>query len=485
MDWTPEEVGALRISLRMSLDEFASHLGASTKSVRNWEQGTHQPVPASQRLLDSAHDRLTPRQRTRLDELLSPVPEVLIPQPVSGATVAAAIEHEPPTTSTPLALTNSHGAPSPLTEVDFDDLAQALIDWAGSSPARMSRREALSRLSTALALAAVGPGLAVDDPDSAQRLASVLRNPERVDAASLKYTETIILSCRRQGDILGPEIALQTSLAQRQLTESMLAATPSPLRSHALSLYAELTQLAGWSLFNLGRYREAQRFYDEARVIAHEAENSDLVTYILCAMSQLVTWQGRPRVGIDHAAGAAAWAATPHARAYSADVAVKAYAAAGQREKSREALDHEQRAVTLIANEATPSPWWYFYDESFSLQTEALHALRFNDPIRAQRSVDRSLALIDSTNLHNVSFNLLYRCEAFIQQREPLEASRTLSDVAELACTGTSLRLQQRVLNARRSLSPWDSLEPVQALDDRMRQLAKLSAAGAQSGGNW
>lgn len=56
---------ALRESLRHSLHEFATHLGVSEKSVRNWEQGRHRPVPGAQRQLDAAVQRLTPQEHQR------------------------------------------------------------------------------------------------------------------------------------------------------------------------------------------------------------------------------------------------------------------------------------------------------------------------------------------------------------------------------------------------------------------------------------
>lgn len=75
-----------------------------------------------------------------------------------------------------------------------------------------------------------------------------------------------------------------------------------------MSAYAELTQLVGWLSFNMGDCPSAQHYYDDARSAAHDVQNVELVAYTLCTMSQLATWQGKPRVGIDHAVAAAVWA---------------------------------------------------------------------------------------------------------------------------------------------------------------------------------
>jgi len=65
MRWTAEAVQALRESLRYSLQEFATHVGVSEKSVRNWEQGRHRPIPGAQRQLDATVQRLTSQERQR------------------------------------------------------------------------------------------------------------------------------------------------------------------------------------------------------------------------------------------------------------------------------------------------------------------------------------------------------------------------------------------------------------------------------------
>ena len=144
-------------------------------------------------------------------------------------------------------------------------------------------------------------------------------------------------------------------------------------------MYAELSQLVGWSLYDLGDYQNALYYYDDARTAAHDAQNVGLVTYVLCNMSQLLTWQGKPRVAIDHAVAAASWARQidgPHARAYAADVAARAYLADGQPDRCRDALADEHAAIRDVDHEAPVSGWWYFLDESFYWGTEAQHALK-------------------------------------------------------------------------------------------------------------
>lgn len=55
-DWTATEIRALRQARRMSVREFAAHLGVSDRAISNWENTTKpvQPRSVSQALLDTS-----------------------------------------------------------------------------------------------------------------------------------------------------------------------------------------------------------------------------------------------------------------------------------------------------------------------------------------------------------------------------------------------------------------------------------------------
>jgi transcriptional regulator with XRE-family HTH domain len=68
MEWTGQLVRVLRRRvLRMSQETFAHYLGVSVRTIQNWEAGVSAPSPTHQAALDTALDRLTPRQREAFD----------------------------------------------------------------------------------------------------------------------------------------------------------------------------------------------------------------------------------------------------------------------------------------------------------------------------------------------------------------------------------------------------------------------------------
>jgi DNA-binding transcriptional regulator YiaG len=69
MRWSGREIRALRLALRMTIEEFAGHLGVHPRTVGKWNtHPDHVTVPELQRALDTvlAHAATPARQRFAL-----------------------------------------------------------------------------------------------------------------------------------------------------------------------------------------------------------------------------------------------------------------------------------------------------------------------------------------------------------------------------------------------------------------------------------
>jgi tetratricopeptide (TPR) repeat protein len=365
-------------------------------------------------------------------------------------------------------------------EVDFGELAQVIVMWMQQIPHSQARRDMLGKLTAALAVATAAP--LVELTGLAERAgAAPATDIGRFDPATVAHCEAMMPNLRKQGDVLGASAALPGALAYRRVAEQQArAASKDAERIRAVAAYAELTQLSGWLCFNMGDYSAAARLYDDARAAAHEARAVELVTYILCTMSHLATWQGKPRVGIDHAVAAASWAeqsGSPYARAYAADVAVRAFAADGQADRSKTTLEGEYAALhDAVAHQGPRQSWWYFYDESFFWSTTAQVALKFHQPDQVLAATDKALKLPDQGNLHERSFRLLFRAEAFARQQNVGLACQTITEVVELTSVNATRRIVQRVQELRTGLDPWKRTRAVRELDQAIRTYRSLPA---------
>ncbi|HEY6424509.1 MAG TPA: hypothetical protein VIY28_14925 [Pseudonocardiaceae bacterium] len=382
----------------------------------------------------------------------------------------------------PLVLAHGSGSlVQRLQEVNFTELAQVIVMWIQRLNPSVSRRVMLSKLSAAFTVAAVSPLFEVLNPAEYEQVARVMHDPGTFDLLALRYVERMVTNLRQQGDVLGPDFTLHSAMGHRQLVQQLAKAAPERFKQRIISAYAELTQLLGWLCFNMGDYASAQHYYDDARTAAHDAENVELVTYILCTMSHLATWRGQPRVGIDHAVAAAVWADQAHsplARAYAADVAVRAYVADNQPDKYRETLDREYTALQAVGVDEPRAAWWYFYDESFYWRTESECALKLQRPDAAMQAIDKSLMLVDPANLHNYSFRLLFRAQARIQQSAVADASSIVGDVARLTAGNASQRITQRITDVRALLQPWERTKPVRELDEQLAAYRPVVGSG-------
>ncbi len=440
-----------------------------------------QLTPADHCLLTTSHPlpAETPGSLTHSPEHRST--QVIVP-PASQATSALMMPTDPavwvaamglplPDELAPLLMT----CLGPLTASDGDALAtprerdhayhrlvQFLTSWAHT----MKRRDMLRTLSWAATAASVGHFL---NPDEQARLAAVLSNPGRVDAQTIEHFEALLWRCERQDDALGPCGVLDTVLTQRSLLGSLLPDCPASLRPRLLSVTSNASRQAGWLSFDLNDFDSAEYFYESARALAHEAENVELGAIILCGMSHSAVWQGKPRIGIDHAAAAREWAnraADMGLRAYCADIAAKAYSAAGQRDECLMALD---TAETMLARTGgQQSDFIYFYGEgAHTLNCGQCH-LKLRDAERAADYAQQSLATLDPSFTRLVAFTSVNLGRAYTQSGEIDEAARLLGNAGEIAARYSSVRLIKVLRQSRAELEPWQDSSAVRTLDDHL-----------------
>jgi tetratricopeptide (TPR) repeat protein len=343
----------------------------------------------------------------------------------------------------------------------YHQLVQFLRSWAHT----MDRRDVLGLLAWAASAASVFPATAGDEQ---ARVASVLGGSSRVDAQTIEHIEAVLWHCRRQDYALGPQAVLNTVLAQRDLARALVADCPAALRPRMLSALSEASRQAGWLSFDLKQFDHAGYYYEDARALAHEAENTGLGAFVLCEMSHLATWQGTPRIGIDHAVAAGQWANRTddlRLRAYTADVAARAYAADGQRDACLTALDTAHTALTTV-DDQTPS--YSTYDEAIHISIRGGCHLELGEADRAVSYAQQSLETLDRSLSRDVAMTIIDLGEAYAQCTEIDEAARLLGDAGDIAAGHSSVRLIGRLQQARASMQPWQHTVAVRALDDRL-----------------
>ena len=352
-------------------------------------------------------------------------------------------------------------------ESGYHQLMEDLVEWA----CRMKRRDILQWLSSAAAAAAAAPILDGLDADERHRVADAVVVPERVDATVIGHIEAVLWRCQRQDDMLGPQAALDTVLAQRSLVRNLLPAVPAPLKDRMLSLYASLSAFTGWLSYDLANYPAAADYYETARTAAHEAHNTELGAYILCNMSQIATWRSRPRVGIDHAVAAQGWAAQTDdlpLQAYAQDVAARAHAMDGN---ERAALNAIKQAATTLARADKQQPTLvYFYSPGQLASTESGCHLHLDNPSSAERVAEIAMSTINPLFVRNLAMVSLKLGASRLQLPKPdvAGAAAAISAAVRLAAHNRSQRVADNLQQGWQKLEPWHDVPEVQSTRDLM-----------------
>ncbi len=335
----------------------------------------------------------------------------------------------------------------------------------------------LLEASSALAVVAAAPVLEIP------RRPAVAGQPGRADQTTVGYTADVVAGLRRLGGEVGPRITLPPAMALRSAMAATARNAPETVTARALAVYADLTQLVGWLMFNLGDRAAARYYYDDARSAADRAGHPDLVSFTLSASSQLALAQGEPRDAIDHARAAqqaARDSGSPFAVAYAADISARAYAAAGQVVRCQAALDRERAALGEIGPDTPRAPWWYFYGRAFYWGTESECALRLGMAVDASDAAGRSLGLTAPPILHNSALTLAFQAEALIRQGEIEGACQALADAARLTTINSSRRISRRIERLRAQLRHADATAAVRELDEKLAAFRRARAAAGR-----
>jgi tetratricopeptide (TPR) repeat protein len=188
-------------------------------------------------------------------------------------------------------------------------------------------------------------------------------------------------------------------------------------------------------------------------------------------MSHLATWQGRPRIGIDHAVAAGQWANRTddmRLRALSADVAARAYAADGQRDICLTALDTAHTALAAAGDQTPRYVQFYDYDEALHISIRGECHLSLGETDRAVSYAQQSLEILDRSSVRDVAMTIVDLGKAYVQCDEIDEAARLLGDAGDIAARNSSARLIERLRQARADMQPWQHTAAVRTLDDRL-----------------
>ena len=365
--WSGLEARALREAKRMSLRDFANHIGVSERMVSKWEAagaGLY-PRPANQAALDTSLNRSSAEVHIRFEALRTR----LVPgQAEISGTGPKAGDCDPA----------AHGL------VYHPGITDTLTVVEGLGRADMERRTLLRN-----ALFAVGAAIA---PSRDWLLATIDEATAPRGRVSPGQVEAIrqVFGVFQQLDVTrGGGHARQQLTSYFTSTVAPLLRTADATTEEGRALYeagAEQLYLIGWMAFDDGEHALAQRYLIQALRLAQEAKAPELGAHVLAGLSDQATLTGHPDHGLQLAKAGRAGLVRGHSHACLADLwalQARAEAALGDRRAAGRSVLASQQAAERV-NPAEEPEWARFIPGAY-LHGEYAHA--FRDLGQAEESI--------------------------------------------------------------------------------------------------
>jgi len=406
MRWTGSTVRAHRLCLRMSILEFARHLGVTEKSVRNWEHGATKARGASLRLLDHSFGRLTDRQRQLFDDLLS----------------------------------------------DGMD-----------GPARVAAQQAVGAGPNSTAQGV--PALRMDDLTAIVALAHEVASHAPADRIPLYRSHVLAAVGRDQVD--GPSAALPSLLGTLGALNESVRAAKGRAAHDLMLLGSQAAELAGFLYRDLGATGLARYWWDEAIRWARLSDDPMMEGYVLLRKSQ-AAWDhrdGEYMLRLSQAAREGPWHLPFHVAAEAAQQEARGQAMTGASLSTVE--EQLRRAATLLekaerhATEGSRIAGHYS-TPLFHLQC-ALAYHEAGKPLTALTLYDKYLQPSLFSPRDFAYFQAL-SAHTLAASGEPDQAAQAGAEALTAASHARSVRTIREVARLASNLTPWGNRPRVREL---------------------
>lgn len=185
-----------------------------------------------------------------------------------------------------------------------------------------------------------------------------------------------------------------------------------------LSAAASVTQLLGWTAYDLGWHQRAQQYMTQGLRMAQQAQDHMLGARFLANMSHQANYLGRFNQArqLARAAQERAQVASPSVRAMLLAMEARACAGAGDSRGAGRALDHAERALENA--HLGDEPAWISYFDASELAGEAAHCFRdLKQPRSAQPFILRALELTPATCTRTKAFIQLVNAASCLHTR--------------------------------------------------------------------
>ncbi|MGH3817085.1 MAG: helix-turn-helix domain-containing protein [Pseudonocardiaceae bacterium] len=316
-------------------------------------------------------------------------------------------------------------------------------------------------------------------PDEADRLATVVAQPSRVDPQVIGYFDRVLTEHYTADQILGPHQLLSPVMAQLGMLDMLRKHARPPVATPLLRVLARYTSFASWLQLDAGDPHAAMYWSDRATQWAQSASDYQMAAYLLAGKSSIAYLADDANTVIELAAAAQAAPGDidPKITALAAQQEARGWSMINDGDRCRRKLD---TAVQLLSThpgggEATAPVYIQYYNPGV---LEDQSATCYRSIGRAEDAIpifERRIAGSLDANLHRdcgYQMAKLANTVLAIKQPEPERgaqlglASLDLARQTGSARTAKELRTLDTTLTAR-----WPGQPDVRAFHDALTTL--------------
>ncbi len=158
-------------------------------------------------------------------------------------------------------------------------------------------------------------------------------------------------------------------------------------------------------------------------------------------------------------------------RSWLETVSAEAHAAAGDELAARNALDHAERDLDLMAPGEDPAFMYHYGRDGLTMVMGSVY-LRLGQPGRAREAIHETIRLSAPGVVREQAVYGAQLARAFALEGEVDEAVRLALTALEVASRTGSARGVERVRQAREVLDSWAGSRPVRELDEQLAAVA-------------
>jgi transcriptional regulator with XRE-family HTH domain len=199
--------------------------------------------------------------------------------------------------------------------------------------------------------------------DEQDRINRVIREPSRLDEATLANLTQALIGQRHAEDTLGPDLIIEPMRIQRDALEALLRDSRDPYSDPLMQLVANWTTFVGWLHTARHEYGEADAQFAKAEEMADMIGDGVLGSTATSYRGYLALLQGRYRAALRATTSALANpGAHPTQLAYDTLQAAQAYAGLGDTKAASGLL---RKASDIVTTAGDPPESIYWYTEPF------------------------------------------------------------------------------------------------------------------------